>query len=180
MIADLLRPENRDQLVDVLTYHVVEGRVYAADALAAGEAATLQGGVVSVGIRDGGARVNRARLVSTDVEARNGVIHVIDRVLMPPDGRRAGRPAERLIERAIERGAPRFNAGDPRACAAIYFTAAEGLVAIDAVPDTSKETLRRALQRAGRTRDASDQAWILRDALDAVYRDLGEMDTALN
>ena len=179
-IEALLRPENRDQLVDVLTYHVVEGRVYADGALSAGTAATLQGGEVSIGIRDGAARVNDARLLTTDVEASNGVIHVIDRVLMPEDGLRAASAAERLIEGAIERGAPRFNRGDPGACAAIYATAAEGLLAIEVVPATSKQILERALRRAGRTRDASDQAWILRDALDAVYTELGEMHTAMN
>jgi uncharacterized surface protein with fasciclin (FAS1) repeats len=82
-VESLLKPENRDQLVAVLTYHVVSGRVYSPDALKAGSAGTLQGQDVSIRIDGGRARVNDAGLVATDIQASNGVIHVIDTVLLP-------------------------------------------------------------------------------------------------
>ena len=77
-IATLLRPENRDQLVAILTYHVVAGRVLAADVGSLNEATTVNGEKLSIGFR-----INDADLVATDIMASNGVIHVIDRVLMP-------------------------------------------------------------------------------------------------
>ena len=80
----LLKPENKDRLVEVLTYHVVKGRVYSTDALAAKRAATLGGEEITISVdAKQGAMVNRARLVATDIDASNGVIHVIDGVLIP-------------------------------------------------------------------------------------------------
>jgi uncharacterized surface protein with fasciclin (FAS1) repeats len=78
-VENLLRPENREQLVEVLSCHVVKGRVYAADAVAAGKATSLQGGV----LRIAGGKVQDANLIGTDINASNGVIHVIDAVLLP-------------------------------------------------------------------------------------------------
>jgi uncharacterized surface protein with fasciclin (FAS1) repeats len=86
-VETLLKPENRDRLIDILKYHVVAGRVYADEALAAGKAKTLQGGWAQIAAKNGTARINDSKILSTDVEASNGVIHVIDRVLMPADGR---------------------------------------------------------------------------------------------
>lgn len=82
-VQSLLRPENRHQLRAILTYHVVPGRVRAAD-LAGRTAApvTANGQVLAIDGRDG-VKVNGARVVAADVDASNGVIHVIDRVLMP-------------------------------------------------------------------------------------------------
>jgi uncharacterized surface protein with fasciclin (FAS1) repeats len=86
-VATLLKPENRKQLIAVLTYHVVSSRVLAADVmkLDSGTAvATVNGAKVTVGRKGHAVRINNARLVQTDIEADNGVIHVIDRVLLPP------------------------------------------------------------------------------------------------
>ena len=83
-VESLLKPENREKLVGILTYHVVPGRVYS-DQLSSGEVATLQSSHVKVKLTDGGAYVNAARVTSTDIEATNGVIHVIDKVLLPKD-----------------------------------------------------------------------------------------------
>ena len=84
-IESLLKPENKQQLIDILTYHVVPGRVYSDAALAAGDAKTLQGSSIKIAATSGGANVNDAKLLSTDLDASNGVIHVIDRVLRPID-----------------------------------------------------------------------------------------------
>ncbi|MFG0299540.1 MAG: fasciclin domain-containing protein [Phycisphaerales bacterium JB047] len=79
----LLQPENKDKLRSILLYHVVEGRVYADQAIEAGEAATLQGGEVKIKKSWGDVKVNDAKVVTPDLEASNGVIHVIDRVILP-------------------------------------------------------------------------------------------------
>ncbi|OZC02039.1 fasciclin domain-containing protein [Rubricoccus marinus] len=88
-IERLLRPENRAQLTAILTYHVVPGEYKARDIGRLDELKTVNGEALSLG-----SRVDNAQLLSTDIEASNGVIHVIDRVLMPremPAPRRAQR-----------------------------------------------------------------------------------------
>ncbi|WP_200880092.1 fasciclin domain-containing protein [Halomonas salina] len=82
-VDDLLKPENRDTLTSVLTYHVVPGKVTAEDAMAADSATTVQGQDISITTMDGQVMVNEATVIQPDVEASNGVIHVIDGVLMP-------------------------------------------------------------------------------------------------
>jgi transforming growth factor-beta-induced protein len=83
-VESLLKPENKDKLVAILTYHVLEGRVYSEDALAAKSAKSLQGGTVAISVKDGAAYVNGAKILATDIDAGNGVIHVIDSVILPP------------------------------------------------------------------------------------------------
>lgn len=82
-VETLLQPENRAQLQAILTYHVVPGRVMLNEAMTLGTAATLQGGMLPVSYRDGSAWIGPAKILDADVEAANGVIHVIDRVLLP-------------------------------------------------------------------------------------------------
>ncbi len=79
----LLKPENKDKLRSILLYHVVEGRVYADQAIEAEKAATLQGGKVKITKSWGNVKINDAKVVNADIEASNGVIHVIDRVILP-------------------------------------------------------------------------------------------------
>lgn len=83
-IASLLEPENIDQLVEVLTYHVVSGDVRAADVVSLNSATTLQGNDITVDVVDGSVVLNdSSTVVATDVVGSNGVIHVIDTVLLP-------------------------------------------------------------------------------------------------
>ena len=83
-LADLLKPENKATLAGILTYHVVPGRVYSEAAIAAKSATTVQGSSVVIKVIDKGAFVNDAKIIATDVDASNGVIHIIDSVIMPP------------------------------------------------------------------------------------------------
>lgn len=82
-VEDLLKPENKDKLVSILTYHVVAGKVMSGDLTEGMKAATVQGSEVTITL-DGGAKVNGANVTAADIEASNGVIHVIDAVIMPP------------------------------------------------------------------------------------------------
>lgn len=79
----LLKPENKDQLVAVLTYHVVPGKVMSTDLSDDMKAKTVQGSEITIDLDDGVA-VNEAKVVTADIETSNGVIHVIDAVILPP------------------------------------------------------------------------------------------------
>ena len=81
-VEDLLKPENKDKLVSILTYHVVPGKVMSGDLTEGMKAATVQGGEVTITL-DGGAKGDEANVTTADIEATNGVIHVIDAVIMP-------------------------------------------------------------------------------------------------
>ena len=82
-VEELLKPENKEKLVAVLKYHVVPGKVLAADVVKLTEAKTVQGGKVTIIVKDGTVLVDGAKVVKTDVTASNGVIHVIDSVILP-------------------------------------------------------------------------------------------------
>lgn len=82
-VDNLLKPENRDQLVAVLTYHVVPGRHPAAKVAGMDEATTVNGAGLDIAATGGAVTVQGARVLQADVNASNGVIHVIDKVLVP-------------------------------------------------------------------------------------------------
>ncbi len=82
-VDSLLKPENKQKLVDILTYHVVSGKVTAEQVMGMSEAETVNGQAIAISASDDTVRVNDATVVQADVMADNGVIHVIDTVLMP-------------------------------------------------------------------------------------------------
>ena len=82
-VDSLLKPENKAQLVEILKFHVVSGRIFSDAAIKAGKAKTLQGGEIVITAKDGKASVNGANISATDLDASNGVIHVIDTVILP-------------------------------------------------------------------------------------------------
>jgi uncharacterized surface protein with fasciclin (FAS1) repeats len=86
-VESLLKPENKEKLVAVLTYHVVPGKVMAADVVKLTEAPTVQGSKAKVKVVDGAVMIDNAKVVKTDIETSNGVIHVIDAVILPPAGK---------------------------------------------------------------------------------------------
>ena len=81
-VEDLLKPENKAKLTAILTYHVVAGKVLAAD-VKTGKVKTVQGGELDVKVTDGGVTVDGAKVEKTDINGKNGVIHVIDSVVLP-------------------------------------------------------------------------------------------------
>ena len=82
-LEDLLKPENKEKLASILTYHVVAGKVMAADVVKLEKAKTVQGPEVDIEVKDGKVKVDDANVVKTDIECTNGVIHVIDAVILP-------------------------------------------------------------------------------------------------
>lgn len=82
-LDDLLKPENRDKLRAILTYHVVPGRVLAADVVKLDEATTVNGAKADVEVEGGTVMVDGAKVTATDITADNGVIHVVDSVMLP-------------------------------------------------------------------------------------------------
>lgn len=82
-VENLLKPENKDKLTALLTYHVVSGKVLAADAAKLSSAKTVNGKELTIKAKDGKVMIDKATVVKTDIDASNGVIHVIDSVLMP-------------------------------------------------------------------------------------------------
>jgi transforming growth factor-beta-induced protein len=108
-IDNLLKPENKKQLTDILTYHVVPGKVTAADVTKLASAKSVQGEDITITVKDGKVMVNNANVVATDVMASNGVIHVIDSVIMPPSMTTQTAPAKpmNIVDTAV--GAGNFN-----------------------------------------------------------------------
>ena len=181
-VESLLKPENKDKLAAILKYHVVPGNVKLAKALEAGQGKTVLGPSLTFKFADGRVKIGTANLVTADIAASNGTIHVIDSVLLPP-----GPPAEasgpakarKLVELAIERGVPLFNAGQTEACKAVYEVTAEALVDMPAstLPTNDRDKLTGALAQIKDQASARDQAWTLRHALESVYGSLDEPAT---
>ncbi len=171
-VEELLKPENRDKLVGVLSYHVVVGKLM----LGVQSPETLQGQSLTIKA-PGTFKVNGASVITSDIEASNGVIHIIDSVLLPPVEKLSPKEGAReIIELAISRGVPLFNAGQVSACAAIYEVAVESLLKShdEALNAESRSILQDALKavRDGNG-DSRRHAWTLRRTLDAVHESLG-------
>ena len=86
-LKDLLKPENKQKLQRILTYHVVPGRVSSADVVKLRTAETVSGDSIEIKANGGTVMVDGARVVKTDVQASNGIIHVIDSVILPDDSK---------------------------------------------------------------------------------------------
>lgn len=82
-VESLLKPENKQKLISILTYHVVPGKVMAKDVVKLNSAKTVQGSDVSIKVKDGKVMIDKAQVVKADIACGNGVIHVIDKVILP-------------------------------------------------------------------------------------------------
>ena len=182
-VESLLKPENKDKLVEVLKYHVVSGRVYSDQAVKANVASTLQGASVNVSVSGGGAMVNQSKLLNVDLDASNGVIHVIDSVMMPPPAApsstdvsvvpaavHAASPHD-VLRQAINQGVPVFNAGDHDGCAQIYMQTLQGLM-ISPLDASMKHHIQSVLTSASHTHCPTQRAWTLRRGIDQMQSQL--------
>jgi uncharacterized surface protein with fasciclin (FAS1) repeats len=178
-VESLLLPENRDQLVSILTYHVVPGRVTAEQVVTLDRATTVQGSDVRISTASGGVRINDSNVITTDIMTSNGIIHVIDAVLLPPEmtsragSSSAAREAAEVLGLAIERGVPLFNDGSAESTSAIYEVAARAVLAGDfGLPRRAEQALEDGLRRGGRTHDMVERAWVYRGALDRALDEI--------
>ncbi|MCB9919630.1 MAG: fasciclin domain-containing protein [Planctomycetes bacterium] len=174
-VESLLKPANRQQLVEVLTAHVASKSLDASRALTAGSVATIEGTKFSLRLDGGQLFVGDAKVVINDIVASNGVVHVIDTVLMPE--RRISTPAEKaraLIAFAVEQGAPLFNNGNADACASVYAVAVRALASNEALPATVRKLVETRSDSAAKEKSAASRAWALRAILDRCYEELEE------
>lgn len=165
-LESLLQPENKAQLRAILKYHVVSGRVYADDVIGGGRAETLQGQRVTTAFNDGQLRVDDAAITTTGIDTSNGVIHVIDSVLLPATGKAA---IKKMIQHAIAVGAPAYNAGNVRKCVGVYQQTLSKMADHEAVSDQTREQIRRTMREADGQHAARDKAWTMRRMLDQAY-----------
>ncbi len=171
-VETLLKPENRERLVGILKNHVIAGRVTLAKALDAREADSLQGSKIAFKFDEGRVRVGPAALIKADIAASNGVIHVIDQVLLPVTMEAGPLTPTGLIELAIDRGVPLFNNGDVAGCAALYEITSEALRIMESVPEATRKALAKSLSEARAEQSDRQRAWILRGAIDQTWSSL--------
>ncbi|MBI5294301.1 MAG: fasciclin domain-containing protein [Chloroflexi bacterium] len=103
-VDELLKPENKQKLTDILLYHVVSGGVMAADVTALTSATTVLGKDVAVKVDMGNVYINEAKVIITDIETSNGVIHVIDAVLLPPSDEAMMEEKNTIVDIAVADG----------------------------------------------------------------------------
>lgn len=113
-LDELAKPENKGKLADILKYHVVPGKQMAADLtkMDGKEVTTLHGGKAKVAAKDGKVMVGGATVTAADVAASNGVIHVVDTVMMPPAGHDHAKPAAKPADKPADKPAAAPAAGD--------------------------------------------------------------------
>ncbi len=180
-LESLLLPENKDQLISVLTYHVVPGKVDGATAVTLKEAKTLNGEKLEIGFKNAALYLNQSRVTATDIKASNGVIHLIDNVLIPK-GLKASqalvkgkRPvSKKIFSDAIDVGVDLFNDGDEKSCAAIYKIAVMAVLemAPEALDQADLDSMQKTLSAVNSSNDARANAWTLRRTMDAIFKKL--------
>ncbi|MFK7742310.1 MAG: CIA30 family protein [Planctomycetota bacterium] len=195
VVADLLKRSNRNKLTSILGLHVVPGRITAGELLQKRQFTTLLGAPIEAKLINRKLTVGGASLVQADIEAKNGIVHLIDSVITAPAGggdmgsdgrdeaRIAGRSSEgstinanqelfRIYDLAVERGAPLFNEGQHGACAAVYEIAAASLLRLGRgqLANELIEELRSDCENAAEIANARSRAWAFRRALDQAYR----------
>ena len=170
-VESILEVENRDQLIAILSLHAIPGKISAGDALNLKNAKSASGGALEFGIVDGSFKVNGATIVLTDITCANGVIHVIDTVLLPKTKATPmpERSALQQIKEAISKGVPIFNAGEPGKCADIYRDCIVSISKDPKVTPSLEKTLNDLVQRSEKMQDDTQRAWILRKGLDQLY-----------
>lgn len=186
-VESLLEQGNVRTLTQILGLHVVPGRIEARDLLAKKSLTTLTGTPLAISLKNGKLTLGaNARIIASDIQASNGIIHIIDEVLLPASREpvvardRAGNTATTRTDTveefgsiyalAVKFGTPLFNDGNPEACAAVYEVAVETMIRFgrDQLGNDVIERLMRTRQE-GDASNARSRAWALRRALDDSY-----------
>ena len=187
-VESLLKKENRKQLIELLTTHVVSGKVSAGDALNAKAAKSLSGSELEFAINNGLFTVNGSVIRSAGIDGGNGVIHVIDSVIgfadeasdcgSCPESDKApslkntsvgNKSAADVIVAAIEKGVPLYNSGQISECAELYESALISLSEMESLDGKAREALGK-VAKAGKQYDENRRAWFYRHALDETMR----------
>ncbi len=168
VIISLLKKENKDKLVNILKFHVIAGN-YPSDKLPLLPLETLNGQDVNFKVDDGNIFINGAKVVKADIEASNGIIHVIDGVLTPPKTVSEA-SAEGIIVRGIKMGVPHFNHGNHSACADIYEITLRSLLML---PNSKLSAVNRklvsiSLMRLSKMDSSTEKAWEARATFDKL------------
>ncbi len=171
-LSGLLTDEGRPTLVRILQNHVVAGRFEARDLVDREGIETLAGTTLPLATTRGRLLVDEAVVETANVGASNGIVHIIDRVLVPA---REIRPVETLLEIAVQRGAPLFNEGNIDGCAAIYATALDAVSLSDdfGLDSKGRANLTRSLAEIATQASSRDRAWAYRKIIDGIFA--GEM-----
>jgi hypothetical protein len=181
-VEDLLKPENRQKLVNVLKYHVVSGRVYDTDAVQAGSAATLLGQSIQVSVSEAGLKINGAVVVAKNIEASNGVVHAFDSVLLPSQqpavsAQLSPTDAIGMLNNAVSQGVPQFNSGHHQSCCDTYMTVLTKIqqTGVQGVPSHTMTMIQNTLANAQADRHTTNRAWTLRRGIDSTMAQLRQM-----
>ena len=169
----LLKPKNQWKLFDVIAQHAILGRVKAGDALNKGSALAGNNATLRFAINDGIFQVNGVKITRTNIKCDNGIIHVIDAVLLPDEKGHASKgtaPAAARIKSAVEKGVPVFNHGDHGKCADIYAECLQSLITDSSLCASTRQALTGITKKAKEIHCDTTRAWILRRGLDQAYQ----------
>lgn len=180
-LNSLLEPRNIEQLTSVLGLHVAKGRISARELSSKRYLSTLSGARISTGLEGGKLMVGGANLIAADIQAANGVVHLIDSVITgPADDEKPRKQGDVYAEAlevyalAVKRGVALFNSGNEEACAAVYEVAADSIIRLGRGRLDGKliERLEADCVEAARGMTWKARAWGYRRALDRAYREL--------
>ena len=168
VLTELLKKKNKSQLADLLKYHVVAGSYYSNE-LPLLPLKTLNGQDVKFTVGSGSVFINGSQVLTADIEASNGVIHVIDKVLIPQNSGATG-SARSIIMRGIRMGVPHFNNGNHSACAEIYEITLRSLLMLpqSELSKASREMISDSLKRVTMMESPTDKAWEAREIFDKL------------
>ncbi|MEM9588898.1 MAG: fasciclin domain-containing protein, partial [Planctomycetota bacterium] len=166
-LASLLKPENKQKLAAILKYHVVAGRQYSDQLLKTDSIKTLQGSTFTIGRTGADVVFNQSKLLAADIEASNGVVHVIDQVLMPP----ASPDPLATLRGAVMKGSSMFNHGDHHGCAELYQKTLTEMMD-QQLSASVKGHMSSVLHSASQQHSATQRAWTLRHGIDQMYSQL--------
>ena len=168
VIISLLKKENKDKLVNILKFHVISGS-YPSDKLPLLPLKTLNGQDVNFKVDNGDIFINGAKVLKANIKASNGIIHVIDGVLTPPESITEA-SAKGIIVRGIQMGVPQFNHGNHSACADIYEISLRSLLMLpDAkLSEANRKLVSKSLLRLSDMDSSTEKAWEARSTFDKL------------
>jgi uncharacterized surface protein with fasciclin (FAS1) repeats len=167
LVMELLKPENRRQLEDLLQHHIIKGRV----SLSKRPLGTLADDSIKL-LHPGISLVGSAKVLHPDIPASNGVVHVIDGILSRGTDRERGRQsAISQIEASITQGSALFNNGRFSDCVALYASTVRVLMALGSEDFSvaAMDGIAQALEKVLKEEDPREQAWRYREVLDGIY-----------